>query len=387
MNPIFSLFIKDYTNINDESVRNRYGIFSSVAGIVLNIMLFVFKIIASMITSSIAIAADALNNLSDAGSSIITFIGFRMAGKPADDDHPFGHGRAEYIAAAVVAMLILYMGVELCKSSISKIISPQSTTPDTVSICILATSVLVKGWMYLFNRHIGKGINSKPIIATAKDSLSDAVATTAVLFGLGAEMLFDINTDGYIGLIVSAFILYTGIGAIKDAMTPLLGTIPDKELVNAIKDTILAHEEIVGIHDMVIHNYGPTRFMMSVHAEVPCDGDILRIHDTIDIIEREITSKFGCDAVIHMDPIETNNEHINEMSQKVRTVLCSIDSRLTMHDFRMVSGETHTNLIFDVVVPFDFGMTPKQLINMIQQEIFKISNSYFVVVTIDKSYV
>ena len=387
LNPVFRLFIKDYDNITDEVVRNKYGILCSVLGIGLNVLLFIFKLIASVLTASIAIAADALNNLSDAGSSIITFIGFRLSGKPADDDHPFGHGRAEYICAVVVAMLILFMGYELCKSSIGKIITPQSTNIDTLSVIILCVAVLVKGCMFLFNRYVGTSIDSQPIIATAKDSLSDAVATIAVLIGLAVEAIFDINVDGYTGLLVSGFILYAGIGAIKDAMTPLLGTTPDRELVTAIKDTVMAHEEIVGIHDMIIHNYGPTRFMMSLHAEVPCDCDILRIHDTIDIIEREITAKFNCDAVIHMDPIETDNEQINEMSAKVRSVLDSIDSRLSMHDFRMVSGETHTNLIFDVVVPFDFHMTPKKLIAEIQKEIFKINNSYFVVITIDKSFV
>ncbi len=387
MNPIFGFFIKDYENTADESVRNRYGILCSVVGIGLNVMLFIIKLIASILTSSIAIAADALNNLSDAGSSIITFIGFRLAGKPADDDHPFGHGRAEYICSVVVAMLILFMGYELCKTSIGKIFNPQSTYPDTISIIILCVAVLVKGAMFLFNRSVGRAIDSQPILATSKDSLSDAAATTAVLIGLASEALLDINLDGYTGLLVSGFILYAGISAIKDAMTPLLGSTPDKELVTAIRDTVMAHDEIVGIHDIIIHNYGPTRFMMSLHAEVPCDCDILRIHDTIDIIEREISSKFNCNAVIHMDPIETDNEQINEMSKKVRNVLESIDSRLSMHDFRMVSGETHTNLIFDVVVPFDFHMTPKKLIGEIQKEIFKVNNSYFVVITIDKSFV
>ncbi len=387
MNTLFRLFIKDYNNTDDEQVRNSYGMFAGVTGIVLNIFLFVFKLVASVFTSSIGIAADALNNLSDAGSSIITFIGFRMAGKPADRDHPFGHGRAEYICAMFVSMLILFMGFELCKSSISKIINPQSTSLSTASVVILALAVVTKGWMYLFNRRIGSVINSKPISATAKDSLSDAVATLAVLTGLGVEKMLDINIDGYTGLIVSVFILYTGVGAIKDAMSPLLGSVPDKELVDAIKSTIMAHKEIVGIHDMVIHNYGPTRFMMSVHAEVPCDGDILKIHDTIDIIEREISAKFKCDAVIHMDPIETNNEYVKTVSDTVLTVIKGIDSRLTMHDFRMVSGETHTNLIFDVVVPYDFDMTSKKLTKLIQQEIFNINSSYFVVITIDKSYV
>lgn len=387
MNLLFKIFIKDYENTTRNDVRNKYGILSSITGITLNAILFVIKVIASVLTSSISIAADAINNLSDAGSSIITFVGFRLADKPADEDHPFGHGRAEYICSLFVSMLILFMGFELAKSSVSKIIKPQGTVLTTASFIILVISVIAKLWMFFFNKKIAKTINSATVLTTAKDSLSDVLATSTVILSLVAEKLFEIKIDGIMGLIVSLFILYTGINTVKDALTPLLGTLPDKKLVSDIKNTILSHKEISGIHDMIIHNYGPNRYMMSVHAEVPCDADVLKIHDTIDLIEREIYSKFNCNAVIHMDPIETNNEHINKTATMLKDILSSIDKRLSMHDFRMVSGETHTNLIFDIVVPYDFKISSKELINTIQQKVFERDSSFFVVITIDKNYV
>lgn len=387
MNLLFKLFIKDYQNTSRNDVRNKYGILTSITGIILNVILFIIKVVASLLTHSIGIAADAFNNLSDAGSSIIAFIGFRLSGKPADRDHPFGHGRAEYICSMFVSMMILFMGFELAKSSISKIISPQNTTLEMVSIIILVISVLAKTWMYFFNKKVGKTINSSTVIATARDSISDVFATSAILISLFAEKMFKINIDGIVGLLVSVFILYSGIQTIRDSLTPLLGTPPDSELVDNIRQTIMAHNEISGIHDMIIHNYGPNRYMMSVHAEVPCDCDILKIHDTIDIIEREIFSKFNCNAVIHMDPVETNNEYINSTKKLVNDIIKSIDEKLSMHDFRMVSGETHTNLIFDVVVPFDFKISSTELINTIQQKLFEVDSSFFVVITIDKNYV
>lgn len=387
MSILAKLFIKDYKNTSDNTVRNKYGILTSVTGILVNIILFIIKLIASVITSSISIAADAFNNLSDAGSSIITFIGFHLAGKPADRDHPFGHGRAEYICSMFVSMMILFMGFELAKSSVSKILSPEKTTLSQVAIWILIISVLAKLWMFLFNRKIGKSINSTPITATAKDSLSDVVATSVVIISLITEKFFEISIDGVVGLIVSVFILYTGIMTIKDSLTPLLGSLPDKKLVEDIKNTIMAHSEISGTHDMIIHNYGPNRYMMSVHVEVPCDCDVLKIHDKIDIIEREIYSKFNCNAVIHMDPIETNNEYINSTSNKINEIIKSIDENLSMHDFRMVSGETHTNVIFDVVVPYKFKMSSSELTDLIQQKIFEVDSSFFAVITIDKDYV
>lgn len=384
---IFSLFVKDYKNTNDEAVRHRYGILGGTVGIILNILLFVFKILAGVFTRSISIVADAFNNLSDAGSSLITLIGFKLAGKPADHDHPFGHGRFEYISALFVSVLILFMGFELAKSSVGKIINPGSVFLGTASVVILIAAVLTKGWMFLFNRKIGKTINSQSLIAGAKDSLSDSVATLAVLISLVVSHIFSINIDGYAGLAVSVFILYTGVGAMRDAISPLLGSTPDEELVKGISDTVMSHSEIVGIHDLVIHNYGPTRFMLSLHAEVPADSDILRIHDTIDIIEKEISYKFACDAVIHMDPIETDNDIITHTRERVNSIVKGISDKLSIHDFRMVSGDTHSNLIFDITVPFEFEMSDKELINEIQRAVSEYNKAYYVVITIDKNYV
>lgn len=387
MDLIFRLFIKNYKNTDDSAVRLRYGVLGSVMGIVLNLLLFAFKTLAGVLTKSISIVADAFNNLSDAGSSIITFIGFRLSDKPADHDHPFGHGRFEYISAMFVSVLIIYMGIELGKSSFEKILHPGEVAFDMTSVVILVAAIFVKGWMYLFNRKIGKTINSQSIIAGAKDSLCDSLATLVVLISLLISKLFKVNIDGYAGLGIAVFILYTGAGAMRDAVSPLLGGTPDEELVKSIADTVLRHEEIVGIHDLVIHNYGPTRFMLSLHAEVPADCNILSIHDTIDIIEKEISQKFSCDAVIHMDPIETDNEVINNTRSTVDSIIKSISDKLSMHDFRMVSGDTHTNLIFDVVVPFGFSIEEKELKDIIQKKVFEHNQTYYVVITIDKNYV
>lgn len=387
MNFLFKLFIKDYKNIENAEVRRKYGELGSTTGIILNILLFIFKALAGVLTKSISIIADAFNNLSDAGSSIITLIGFRLSDKPADNHHPFGHGRFEYISALFVSVLILYMGLELGKSSFDKIINPEMTSFDITSVVILISAILVKGWMYLFNRKIGKTINSQPLIAGAKDSLCDSLATTVVLISVFISKIFDINIDGYAGLAISAFILYTGATSIKDAISPLLGDTPDSELVDDIADTVLSHKEITGIHDLIIHNYGPTRFMLSLHAEVPANCNILSIHDTIDIIEKELSAKFGCDAVIHMDPVETDNETINSAKEALNSIITDISDELTMHDFRMVSGDTHTNLIFDVVVPFGFHINEKELKELIQQKVFNYNTTYYVVITIDKKFI
>lgn len=387
MDLLFRIFIKNYKNTNDEKVRRKYGILGSTTGIVMNLVLFLAKATAGVLTKSISIIADAINNLSDAGSSIITLIGFRLSSKPADHDHPFGHGRFEYISALFVSIIILLMGFELCKSSVEKIIFPENISFSTSSAIILIGAILIKGWMYLFNKKIGIAINSQSMIATAKDSLSDTAATFAVLLSLSISKIFEINIDGYIGLAVSLFIIYTGITTLKDSMSPLLGGTPDEDMVKSIEETIMAHKEIVGIHDLIIHNYGPTRFMMSVHAEVPANSDILKIHDTIDIIEREISQKFECDAVIHMDPIETDNKTIAEAKETVTKIITNISSELSIHDFRMVSGDSHTNLIFDLVVPFEFKINPKELTKIIQEKVFEHNSTYYVVITIDKNYV
>ncbi len=387
MELIFKTLIKNSDDTSDPEVRRRYGVLGGAAGIALNLILFCAKLLSGIVTSSIAVVADAFNNLSDAGSSIITLIGFKLSLKPADYNHPFGHGRLEYISALFVSVAILLMGLELAKSSVTKIITPEEMTFDYTSAAVLALAILVKLWMFFFDKKIAVKISSESMHATAKDSLSDCITTAAVLISLLVQKLLKVNIDAYAGLLVSVFILITGFTTIRDSMSPLLGVAPDRKLVEDIEHTIMSHPEIVGIHDMVIHNYGPTRFMMSVHAEVPASSDFLKIHDTIDIIERELSAKYCCTAVIHMDPIETDNKLVSSMHEKVNEIIKSIDSALSMHDFRMVSGHTHTNLIFDVVVPFDFSMTDAELINRIQHEIFSLDKSYYAVITVDKNYV
>ncbi|MBE7027164.1 MAG: cation transporter [Ruminococcaceae bacterium] len=384
---LFKIFIKDHANTTDAKVREKYGTLGGMAGIIINVMLCIIKFFAGIISASVSLLADSFNNLSDALSSIITLVGFKMAGKPADKQHPYGHGRIEYISALLVSIVILFMGYELMRSSFDKIIDAQTIIYSNVSIIILIISILTKLWMFFFNRKIGKTINSQAIIAAAKDSLGDCVATLAVLCGMLIFRFSGYCVDGYIGLIVACFILFTGYQTIRDSLSPLLGQPPETELVGQIEALVLSHEGIIGMHDLIIHNYGPTRFMLSLHAEVRASDNVLELHDTIDLIEKELCTRYGCDAVIHMDPIETDNEIINHARQVVADIIASIDTRLSMHDFRMVTGPTHTNLIFDLVVPFDFDISDAQLLSRIQDKIFDFDKNYFVVISIDKNYV
>lgn len=386
MELLFKLFIKDKDNVKDESVRNSYGVLGGAMGIALNVILFAAKLFAGLVTGSVGIAADALNNLSDAGSSIITLIGFKMSGRPADHDHPFGHGRGEYISGLFVAFLILLMGVELVKTSVGKIINPTNVEFDSVSVAILIAAILLKLWMYFFNMKIAKKIDSNSLEATAKDSLSDSLSTLAVLAGIIIAEIFEINIDGFIGLLMSALILWTGYKTIREAISPLLGLAPDRELVEDIEKTIMDCDEIIGMHDLVIHNYGPTRFMMSAHAEVRSDCDILKIHDRIDLVEKTLSEKYGCDAVIHLDPIETDNEVINQTREIVAEIVSDIDKSLSIHDFRMVTGDTHTNVIFDIVIPFDEKLSDRFIEDTIKQKISEYNETYFAVIHIDKAY-
>lgn len=384
---LFKLFIKNKDNTENPDVRNSYGVFSGVVGIILNFILFGMKLAVGIAGRSIGIVADAVNNIGDAGSSVITLVGFRLAGKPANNEHPFGHGRFEYLSALFVSIAIILMGFELGKSSVDKIINPETVAPSALMIIVLIIAVAVKCGMFFFNKYIGKKIKSESLNATAKDSLSDAVSTTAVLVGVLVGHFARFNIDGYIGLLVSAFIMYTGISSVKDSVSPLLGQKPDPELVLAIEKMVLSHEYIVGIHDMVIHDYGPTRRMVSLHAEMPADTDIIKMHDDIDHIEREMKEKFGCDAVIHLDPIEADNDVINKCRKIVAEVIGNISPELTFHDFRVVSGPTHTNLIFDVVVPYGFGKNNSTLENEILQGVRRYDETYNIVVVFDSRYV
>lgn len=380
-------FIKDSDNIKDPAVRRMYGSLCSSVGIGLNICLFIGKYLAGVLSGSIAIMADAFNNLSDAGSSLITLIGFKFAGMKPDAEHPFGHGRIEYISGLAVSAAIILMGVELAKSSVSKILSPAPVEMSMTAIVILVVSVCVKLYMCSYNRFVGRQIDSAAMKATATDSLSDAVATSVVLLAMLVLKFTGVNVDGWCGAMVALFILYAGYSAAKDTLSPLLGQPPEEELINQIRDIALSHSEIVGIHDLVVHDYGPGRLMISFHGEVPGDGNIFELHDVIDQAEKELKEKLGCDAVIHMDPIATNDDEVKSVKQCVAELVKEINGDLSIHDFRMVKGPTHTNLIFDVVVPFQLKLSDREVTDEITRRVREKWENYYAVIEIDHSYV
>lgn len=387
INLLSKIFIKNRDKVSDPAVRRAYGTLCSVYGIFLNVLLFAGKYFAGAVSGSVAIVADAFNNLSDAGSSIISLLGFAIAGKKPDLDHPFGHGRAEYLAGMLLSALIVAMGVELGKSSIEKIIHPEPVEAGLLPAVILLASIAVKFYMSRYNKAVGRKISSPSMEATATDSLSDSIATTVVLLSMGVSYFFHVNVDGWAGLLVAAFIIFAGYNALRDTLSPLLGKAPDPELVKEIEETALAHPEIVGIHDLIIHDYGPGRGFVSLHAEVNGKGEIFRLHDAVDQAEREIREKFGILATIHMDPIDCDNEQLNEMRQAVAEKLTEIDPRIKIHDFRMVPGPTHTNLIFDALVPAELKLSDRALEEQIENLVHNTWKKYFAVVDIDRSYV
>ncbi len=383
---IFKLFIKDFEDTGNPRVRFRYGVVSGFVGIFCNVVLFAAKLLIGFLSGSISIMADAFNNLSDAGSSVITLFGFKMAGKPADREHPFGHGRMEYIAGLIIAFLMVIVGVELGKSSVDKIISPAELSFDWVTILILVFSVSVKCWMAFFNKKAGEKINSETLMATAKDSINDVIATFAIIISVLIMLIFKINIDGYIGALVAVYIIFSGISAVKQTIDPLLGQQPDPDMVKEIVDCLMSYDEVVGVHDLIIHNYGPGRCIASVHAEVKASSDILKAHDTIDLAERSISEKLNILITVHMDPVETDNERVMALKEMVTEIARSIHEKITIHDFRIVEGDTHTNLIFDIVNPEDSGFTDGELKNMFEQKLKNISEKYFAVMTIDKDF-
>ena len=374
-------------NYQDPQTRQTFGMLCGFMGIFLNICLFIGKFIAGAISHSIAITADAFNNLSDAGSSIITLIGFKMAGQKPDSDHPFGHGRIEYISGLFVSVLILFMGVELLKSSVSKIITPTELTFSPVILVILLVSVLVKGYMFCYNRSYGRKIDSQAMLATATDSFSDMLATSVVLISTVISHYSGFSVDGWCGVLLGLFICYAGVNAAKDTISPLLGQAPDKEFVQRIQDLVMTHEEVIGIHDLIVHNYGPGRILISLHAEVPADGDILSLHDTIDTIEHELRDTLNCHAVIHMDPVQLGDETTDRLKALVHGYITEISEELSMHDFRIVTGPSHTNLIFDVVTPYDFPLTDKELVTQITEKVQSDNPNYYTVIEVDKMMV
>ena len=381
------LLIKDNNNYSDNKVRRAYGILCSVVGIILNILLFTGKYIAGAISGSVAITADAFNNLSDAGSSFVTLVGFKFAGKRPDSDHPFGHGRFEYLSALGVAVIIILMGFELAKSSFSKILRPEDIDTSLTAIIILVVSICVKLYMALYNRGFSKKINSSAMKATATDSFNDSISTTVVLISMLIFKFAGINIDGYCGLIVSVFIFISGINTVRDTIDPLLGKAPDEELVDKIEEIVFTHPEILGIHDLVVHDYGPGRTLISLHGEVSGYGNIFEIHDVIDQIEIELNTALNCEAVIHMDPIDTENEDIKYYKHKVNSIITAYDGRISIHDFRMVPGPTHTNLIFDAVVPYECNISNDDIRNKLKALIEASCDNCFAVIKIDNAYV
>jgi cation diffusion facilitator family transporter len=384
---MIKMFIKDSEDTTNPKVRQNYGMFSGIVGIICNLILFCTKFFAGIITASISISADAFNNLSDAGSSIVTLIGFKLAGKPADSGHPFGHGRIEYLSGVIVSFAIIIMGYELFKSSISKIVHPEQMYFSIVSIFILVGSILLKLWMAVFNTKIGKKISSTSMGATAADSLTDCVATSAVLISLIISTSTGFNIDGYAGILVAGFVFMTGIGTAKDTLQPLLGKPADKEFVDAIQETICSHKEIIGVHDLIVHDYGPGRVFVTLHAEIPYEMNVLEAHDIIDLTEKEIAMEYNCEISIHMDPIVTDDETVTELKKMTESILKEIDPVITMHDFRITEGPYIKNLIFDIQIPYGYKQEDEELVKMIKDEISRRKENCFAVIHVDKSFV
>ena len=382
-----SLFIKDRRNYDSPAVRQAYGVLSGAVGIGLNILLFLGKWIAGTLSGSIAITADAFNNLSDAGSSIITLIGFRLSGQAPDPEHPFGHGRMEYISGLLVSVAILVMGFELICSSFGKLRDPEPIESSALVLGILLASILVKVYMFYYNRSLSKKLDSAAMKATSVDSLSDTVATTLVLIATVISKYTGLILDGWFGILVGIFIVYTGGSTLKETIDLLIGQPPKKEFIDEIREIVLGHSLVYGVHDLIVHDYGPGRRMISLHAEVAVDGDIQDIHEQIDHIEHELQEKLNCSATIHMDPIVTDDKEVLEMKEKVEEMVQSLDENFSMHDFRMAKGPTRTNLIFDVEVPRKTSLTDNEIMNRLKEQVHGLPGSkYFAVIQIDHEY-
>ena len=379
------LFIHDSENCGDPRVRTAYGTLCGIYGIFLNLILFAGKYAAGLLSGSVAITADAFNNLSDAGSSVITLLGFALAGRKPDPEHPFGHGRIEYITGLVISAIIILVGVDLGKNSIAKIIDPSPVEAGILPALILVAAIIVKIYISYYNRRIGKKINSSVMEATALDALTDTISTFVVLISMAVSYFFKVNIDGWAGLFVALFIIYAGISAAKDTIAPLLGSAPDPEFVRSIEATVMSHKEIIGIHDLFVHDYGPGRVFISLHAEVDGHGDFFGLHDVVDSAELELKEKYGCLATIHMDPIDSSNPEINLLRDKVLARLRQdISEDIRIHDFRVVPGPSHTNFIFDAAVPVDFKLSDAKLEAAIKETVSSSFSRCFAVVNIDR---
>ncbi|MDD7193508.1 MAG: cation diffusion facilitator family transporter [Clostridiaceae bacterium] len=382
---LIKLFVKDYQNTESEAVRVRYGTLSGLVGIAINIILSVSKMIFGAITKSISIIADGANNTFDAISSIINLVGFKISGKPADDEHPFGHGRIEYVSALTLSFFILIMGVELIKTSIDKFRNPETVIFSVPAAIVLIISILAKLWLAIFNRNVGKRINSVAVNAIVTDSLGDIAATTCSLIALISSKFTDLPIDAVMGIVVALVIIYAGIDIIKGTIGPLLGEPPEKEIVDRLEKLVMSYDGVVGIHDLVLHCYGHSKIYGSLHAEVPADIDILHSHDTIDLIERQVKEQLGIEISIHMDPI-INDERTHELKSEVNRIVKEICPEASIHDFRIVDGPTHTNLIFDALLPRKSPLTEQEFNDLITSKIKELDKKYFTVINIDRSF-
>ena len=381
-------FVKDYQNTEEAKVRTAYGVLASLVGIVCNLLLFGGKLAVGLVLHSVSVMADAFNNLSDAASSVIGFIGVKMAEKPADEEHPFGHGRIEYIAALIVSFLVIEVGFTFFKNAIAKIRTPEELSFNLISMGILLASVAVKLWLSFFNKKLGKRINSTVMQATATDALGDVVTTLATMGSILFFYFTKINIDGYVGLAVSLLVMWAGVGIAKDTLEPLIGQSVDPKLYREISEFVESYDGILGSHDLIVHNYGQTKSLASIHAEVPNNVDIETSHEIIDRIERDAAKKLGIFLVIHMDPVETADAQVAEVKAEVQEVLHQMDERLSLHDFRMVDGEKWINLIFDVVVPFSYGENDRpKLREAIEEEVRSLDERYHCVITFDSGFV
>lgn len=379
-------FVKNSNDINNPAVRKSYGTLSSLTGIVCNIFLFVLKYVMGTLSGSISIISDAFNNLSDCAGCIVTLLGYKMASKPADRDHPFGHGRMEYLTALFIAVLIIIVAAELFKGSVRKIIHPQSMDFSIIVLASLAVSILIKLWMSFFNLKLGRRINSAVMLATSKDSRTDVIATSATCISIISAPFTGLPVDGIMGIVVSLFVLKSGVDIVKDTADSLLGRPADREIAEAINGIVTENERIIGVHDLMLHNYGPGRTIGTCHAEVRSTEDFIEIHDLIDRIEREVQDKLGIMMTIHMDPVEVDNAYVNKLNEMVRSIVAGIDPILHIHDFRAVVGETHTNLIFDVVVPYDCRHSEADIKNAINEKLNKTDADFYAVITFDREY-
>ncbi|MCD7868637.1 MAG: cation diffusion facilitator family transporter [Clostridiales bacterium] len=381
------IFIRNYKDTQSPQVRRAYGMLCGFMGIFLNILLFLGKWLAGTISGSIAITADAFNNLSDAGSSLITLVGFHLSGQAPDREHPFGHGRMEYISGLFVSIAIILMGFELMKSSVEKILSPEPIECSPLILGILGVSILIKLYMYFYNHTIGLKIDSASMAAASTDSLSDMVSTTLVLLATLISQYTGLLLDGWFGTLVGLFIFYSGIKAVKETMDPLLGQPPKEEFVREIKKIVLTSPTIYGMHDLIVHDYGPGRRMISLHAEVPADGDLVKIHDEIDNIEQELSWQLSCSATIHIDPVITDDREINHLHEMTEKAVKEVYAGLSIHDFRVVKGTTHTNLIFDLLIPFDMETTEVAILNAVKEKIREFpGDNYHAVIQVDRGY-